>query len=317
MMPTLPSNALTTNRRNALLHLGWLCASLPSAWTQTQSACGLSIGTYGLQSWSLQEAIRKVSQAGFDGIEIAAMPGYPGDPERLSQSTRRSLRHQLIDLDLRLDAIMAGIKPGLNAIGQADRLERMKQCLELAQTLATPDQEPIVQTILGGPPKQPLPTPWIDELQKWRELAERSGVTISIKPHRGHLISRPRTAIQLLKEIGQSKRLRMVFDYSHFAFRDIPLNESIRTSSPWVNYVVLKDAHQNASNVEFGLPSRTNPWSHADLIRSFYDHGYRGSFCCEISSHVWNRPGYDPQLALETSHRSMASAFQRAGVARG
>ncbi len=275
------------------------------------------MGTYGLQAWSLEKSIDAIAEIGFDGIEIAAMPDYPGAPEKLSAMRRQALRRQLRHHDLTLVAIMAGIQPSPQAKARRSNLERLQQCLELAQDLQSPNQPALVQTILGGRPANQFPAYFQDELAEWSELAQATQTTIAIKPHRGHALSTPGQAIPLLKALGPESRIRLAFDYSHYAFRNLPIKATIKTAFPWTAYVVLKDAYQTeAGQVRFALPGTTPSWDHAEIIQSFHQSGYRGPYCCEISSHVWRSPTYDPANALKTCYQNTTRARTRAQLSK-
>jgi hypothetical protein len=69
--------------------------------------------------------------------------------------------------------------------------------------------------------------------------------------------------------------------------------------------------------VHFALAGEGDKWDHADIISALHDRGYRGDFCCEVSSQIWrNAPGYDPVKAAKICFDNMVAAFDRAGVAR-
>jgi sugar phosphate isomerase/epimerase len=305
----------TFSRREILTVLaGFIGSTLLSE--EAQVSCSLSIGTYGLQMLPLETVIEAVSKTGYDGIEIAAMPGYPGDPNLLSPAKRKQIRTQLSNLDLRLDAIMAGILPSEEPAKRKTNLDRLQQCFDIAHELSLGPHLPLVQTILGGRPDQIPSESFIDEIGTWKDLAAKHQTILAIKPHRGHTLSSPDQGIKLLKHLGPSPWLRLAFDYSHYAFRNLSIENTIKTSLPWTSYVVLKDAFKRESDIRFALPGTTESWDQADVIRRFYEGGYRGSFCCEISSHVWKQKNYNPITAIQTSYKAMADAFRRARVPR-
>ncbi|MBT5707669.1 MAG: sugar phosphate isomerase/epimerase [Verrucomicrobia bacterium] len=305
----------TFSRREILTTLaGSLGYSLLSE--ETPTPCSLSIGTYGLQMLPLKTAIDLVSKTGYDGIEIAAMPGYPGDPNLLSSEKRKEIKTQRSNLGLRIDAIMAGIVPSEEPSKRTTNLDRLQQCFDFAQELSTGNHRPLVQTILGGKSDKKPSDAFIEEIGTWKDLALKNQTVLAIKPHRGHTISSPDQGIKLLRHLGPSPWLRLAFDYSHFAFRNLSIENTIKTSLPWTGYVVLKDAIIREGKIRFALPGATESWDQAEVIRRFYEGGNRGSFCCEISNHVWKQQNYNPITAIQTSYEAMADAFRRAGVPR-
>jgi inosose dehydratase len=108
----------------------------------------------------------------------------------------------------------------------------------------------------------------------------------------------------------------MVYDYSHYAFRDMPLEDTVRTALPYTAHIAVKDAVRDGDEVKFVLPGAGGTPDHATLLRLFYRGGYRGDVCCEVSSMVSREPGYDPVAAARTCYRNMARAFEEAHVPR-
>jgi inosose dehydratase len=108
----------------------------------------------------------------------------------------------------------------------------------------------------------------------------------------------------------------MVYDYSHYAFRDLPLEQTIRMALPYTAHVAVKDPVEEGNRVVFKLPGEAGTVDFASMIRQFHEGGYRGDFNCEVSGMVWNQPGYDPIQAAKLCHANMSAAFQKAGVKR-
>jgi sugar phosphate isomerase/epimerase len=130
-------------------------------------------------------------------------------------------------------------------------------------------------------------------------------------------MSRPAEAIWLIRQLREPSGLRMVYDYSHYAFRDMPLEDTVREAMPFTAHVAVKDAVERDGRVQFLLPGASGTFDYARLLKLLYDAGYRGDICCEVSSMVSSRPGYDPAAAARTCYRNMARAFKEARVPRG
>src|SRR5262249_17332189 len=117
--------------------------------------------------------------------------------------------------------------------------------------------------------------------------------------------------------LGDSPRLRMVYDYSHYAFRDMPLEETVREALPYTAHVAVKDAVRDGEAVKFVLPGASGTFDYSHLLKLLVDGGYRGDVCCEVSSMVSRAAGYDPVAAAKSCYASMTQAFKAANVARG
>ncbi|MCB1224876.1 MAG: DUF1080 domain-containing protein [Verrucomicrobiales bacterium] len=262
----------------------------------------IGMGTYALPGYSLSDAIRLVAETGFDSIEIASMPGYHGAPDQLAKPQRVAARKQMGDLGLKFGALMG--LPFPDAAKQAENTEWVKQMLELARDLST-EEQPLIQTVLGGGKWEEKKALFRDTLGPWVELAKQAGVRLAIKPHRSHAMDLPQQAIWLIEQLNASGTLGLVFDYSHFAYRDLPFEEMVRIALPHTSYVVMKDAVQRDGKVQFALPGETAAIPHAAILKQFLEGGYRGEVCAEVSSQVSKAEGYDPVQATVTCHTNL------------
>jgi len=275
----------------------------------------LSIGTYSLKGIAVEAAVPLVAEIGYDGIEIAVQPGFDGEPQRMPGARRQGVRKLLDDRGLILTALMEQITPATDDTEHRQALERLRRVFELAHELA-PKAPPLVQTVLGGGRWDERKKLYRDRLADWLAAAEAASVTLAIKPHRGGAMSRPDEAIWLIRQLGDSPRLRMVYDYSHYAFRDMTVEATVRQARPYTAHVAVKDAVKEGEQVKFALPGAGGQFDYAALLRLLHKEGYRGDVCCEVSSMVSRAPGYDPRAAARTCYRNLARAFQEADLSR-
>lgn len=267
-----------------------------------------SIGTYGMKGVALDKAVATIAALGYDGLEIAAMPDTEGEPARLSADRRKELCRLIGERGLRLTALMENLPPAADEAGRKTDLDRLRRVLELARDLGAP----LVQTVLGGGAWEEKKNLFRDRLGEWLAAAKEAKIVVAVKPHRGGALSRPDEAVWLIRQLGDPPLLRMVYDYSHYAFRDMPVEETVRTALPVMAHVAVKDAVQKGDKVEFLLPGESGAFDYAALLRQLLDGGYRGDVCCEVSSMIWKRPGYDPEAAAKRCYELMAPAFERA-----
>jgi sugar phosphate isomerase/epimerase len=285
------------------------------ATAEGRAGCTLSIGTYSLKGMALDDAIALVAGIGYDGIEIAAQPGFDGEPSRLPATRREEIRRRLDGAGLTLSALMENLPPSPDDRQHRADVDRLGRVLDLARALATA-RPPLVQTVLGGGTWDEKKGLFRDRLADWLEAARRREVVLAIKPHRGGALSRPDEAIWLIRQLGDSPWLRLVYDYSHYAFRDLPLVDTAREALPYTAHLVVKDAVRQGDRVTFALPGEAGTVDYPTLLRTFYAGGYRGDVCCEVSAMITSRPGYDPASAARACYASMSRAFERAEVPR-
>jgi len=277
--------------------------------------CSLGFGSYGLPAFSLEDSIRLISSIGYDAIEIVSIPGYHGDPELVSLETRKTVRRLLSDSGLKLGALMGLPIPSEETGKQQSNLDWFKRLLELAHDLTVKDV-PLIQGVLGGGKWEQKKNLFRDQVGQWLELAVAAGITIAIKPHRGHAMSTPDDAVWMNHELGDNPHLRMVYDYSHYAFRDMPIETTVAAALPYTSYLVMKDAVQKNGKVIFELPGQAGTIDHAHVLSLFYEGGYRGEICPEVSSLVWRAEGYNPEDAARYCYRNLNNIFTDAGVNR-
>jgi len=280
-----------------------------------EGGCTLSIGTYSLKGLALDDAIEAVAAIGYDGVEIAVIPGHDAEPAKLNAAARRDLRRRLAGR-LALTALMENLSPATDAKRHQADLDRLRRVVDLSNDLA-PARPPLVQTVLGGGTWDDKKALFRDRLGDWAGVFREGRVVLAIKPHRGGALSRPSEAAWLIAQLGDPPWLRMVYDYSHYAHRDMTVASTVREALPVTAHVVVKDAVQVGDKVEFRLPGESGTFDYAALLRLWHAGGYRGDVCCEVSSQVSSKPGFDPVAAAQVCYRSMARAFVEAKVARG
>jgi len=274
-----------------------------------------SFGTYGMKSMSTEDAIRTVAQIGYDGIEIAARSDWDAAPARMPQHRRDQVRTLLADAGLRLTALMEHLYPAEDKVEHEAGLVRLREVARLGHDLsqATP---PLIQTVLGGGTWDEQKNMLRDRLGDWDQLGAETQTVIAIKPHRGGAMSKPSEAAWLIQQLGNPLWIRMVYDYSHYAFRDMSVAETVETALPYTAHIAIKDTIQTDKGFQFVLPGASNAFDYADLFKRFYAGGYRADICCEVSGMVSNQAGYDPIAAAMTCYANIAPQFEQAGVPR-
>ncbi|RMF42455.1 MAG: sugar phosphate isomerase/epimerase [Planctomycetota bacterium] len=276
------------------------------------AGCTLGFSTYGMKDLSTEDALRCIASVGFDSVEIVVRDGWDFDSASVDRERRARIRSILNETGLKLAALMEHVFP---APRQQAVLERLRLAADLAHELA-PQAPPLVQTVLGNGVFEEQKTMLRDALGAWAEVARQTGTTIAIKPHRGGVVSQPAEAIWLLEQVGAGRWLRMVYDYSHYAFRGLDLTETISQALPYTAHVAVKDAVQEGTRVVFRLPGSSGTIDYPHMFRQFFAGGYRGDFNCEVSGMVWSQAGYDPVSAAQQCYRAMRRAFVTAGVPR-
>ena len=293
--------------------------------TSKASAMTLGFSTYGMKSLKTEIALQHIADTGFDAVELTVWPDWDAAPGNMSPERRKAVAGQISDNNLKLTSLMEHIEPAADNAQHKLQLQRITSVFEMACDLehhpstsvySSGPQRPLVQTVLGKGDWMQQRERLRDRLGDWLQAATSFQVVLAIKPHRGGVMSRPEQAVWLIEQLGSSPWLRMVYDYSHYAFRDMSVEQTVATALPWTAHVAVKDAVQQQEKVVFRLPGEEGTIPYAKLLKLLFDGGYRGDINCEVSGMVWNQTGYDPVAAARFCYQKMAQAFVDAAVPR-
>ena len=214
----------------------------------------LGFSLYGMKTLPLADAIRACARIGYDGVELALIPGYPCEPKLLGVDGRKELRTRLADAKLRLLGLMENLVEPADEAGHRANLDRLKAAAELGQALA-PDAPPPIETVLGGKPAE-----WervrerlAERLRDWAAVGKDAKTVIAVKPHVGNALHTIDGASGSMKQVD-SPWLRLAFDFSHFRLRDVPLATAVEKLIPLSAFVHVKDAKGTPEKFEFLLP---------------------------------------------------------------
>jgi sugar phosphate isomerase/epimerase len=279
------------------------------------AAVGFATGTYGMKSVPTREALSTLARVGYDGVELCLIPGWLTDPARLSSGDRAGLRRMLADSGLALPAFLESLPMIGTPEKRAYNLERLKLAAGLAHALSA-SRPPCIDTVLGlkSSDWEGAKERMAGELGDWANVAESSSVTIAIKPHAGQALNTPAKALWLLKQTG-SARIRLVYDYSHMSLEGFALERSLREMLPETALVSVKDARGTAAHPEYLLPGdgATDYLVYFRLLKRLR---YRGFVAVEVSSMIFQKPGYDAIAAAQLCYQRLAPVFEKSGLTR-
>jgi inosose dehydratase len=263
---------------------------------------------YGMKLLPLEDALAISSRIGYDGVELALLPGYPTEPSKLKAEDRVRLRKQLADRKLDLLGLMENLNEPATKMVHQSNLDRLKAAAELAQALA-PDRPPPIETILGGKPGtwDDIKTQLVDHLGAWATLAEKSKTVIAVKPHVSNAMQTPAQAVWLMKQV-KSPWLRLAYDFSHFRLQDLKLSETLDAIAPYAAFIHIKDAKGTPAKFEFLLPG-SGDIDYAALLKHLRTTAYRGPIVIEVSGQIFNKKDYDPAATAKKCYADLEQNF--------
>jgi sugar phosphate isomerase/epimerase len=273
--------------------------------------------TWGMPTVSAGVFIPFLARLGFHGIELTVIPGYTTALGLLDAAERRRIARMLKDHGLELPAIAAHTSMvARDPETAAAHWARLTSAVDLAVDWALDGAPPAVDTTVGGTTEQwdDLKPLLVERMGALVRYGERRGVVIAAEPHVGSMLDTPGRVLELLHEI-RSPYLKLNFDISHFNVMGIPIAESVAALARHTVHTHVKDERGTVPDYEFLIPGE-GQFDYVAYLQAMRQHGYDGFITAEVAIMVQRRPGYDPLAAAEQSYRTLARAFDQAGIAR-
>lgn len=309
--------APTSRRRFLATALGTAAGLVLPSTTRasaTRGAMTLGFTLYGAKGVSLERFLPRLKSLGFDSVELCVAPGWGYEPEACSPQRRKEIAAQLDGAGLGLPCLMEHVGLEGDAAGQKTVCQRLARAAEMGHALA-PQAPPVVESTMGGKPQAwgQVRNQFRDALGAWATVARQSQTVIAVKPHRFNAVNLPENAVWLVNQVA-SPWIKLVYDFGHFVFRGMTLEKSLDTMLPQTAFVHMHDTVEDKGTVQFVMPGESRQIDYVALFRRLDQAGYRGCACCEVSSMVFKKPGYDPFTAAEICARNMTSALRQAGL---
>ena len=273
--------------------------------------------TWGMPAVPVDTMIPFLARAGYDGIELTVIPGYTTELARLDSAERRRIARMLKDHHLELPAIAAQTSMvERDPETAAAYWSRLTAAVDLAVDWALDGGPPAVDTTVGGGSEQwdELKPLLVERMGALVRYGEERGVVIAAEPHVASMLDTPARVLELLRLID-SPYLKLNFDISHFNVQGVPIAESVPALAPHTVHTHVKDERGIVPSYEFLIPGE-GEFDYVAYLHAMRECGYDDYITAEISIMVQRRPGYDPFAAAEQTYRTLARAFEEAGIAR-
>ncbi|MGD9713715.1 MAG: sugar phosphate isomerase/epimerase family protein [Thermomicrobiales bacterium] len=277
----------------------------------------LSYSTWGMPHVPIEVAVEHCATLGFDGLELAVIPGWSTNAAGLDAAARRRIRSLYDQHGLDLCGLSGNVSLLADADGaQRDAIEHFRSYLELAAELQHPGQQLIVTTTSAGRSEE-----WNDRRQELADIlgslalhAASLGVGVGIEPHVGTALRTPDDVLWVVREVNHPA-LTIHFDISHFNVQGLHMDEVVATLAPHSAHTHVKDERGIAPAHEFLIPGE-GEMDYVRYLEAMLKAGYNGHIVVEVSLMVQARPDYDPLSAAAHSYRVLAKAFEDARIPR-
>jgi len=277
----------------------------------------IGYSTWGMPNLPIDDALNQLKRIGYDGVEVAVLPGWTTELYTLDGAERNRIRSLFDQHGFDMPAVAGHCSVlARDPDEHAQNWDRLTGAVDLCADWASPSGTPVLETVLGG---------GVDEWETVEELAvERlsalaaygaeRGVTIAIEPHVGCALDTPEKSLRLLEQID-SPHFKINFDISHFDVLGIPTAESVAALVPHSVHTHVKDQRGRYPEHESLIPGE-GPFDYVDYMREMDRIGYDGYITGEVSMMVHKRPDYDPVAAAELTYQTLTEAFAKAGISR-
>ncbi len=277
----------------------------------------LGYSTWGMPKLSIDIAVDRIASLGFDGLEISVLPAWTTAIDTLDAAERKRILKLVNDKGLTISAISGHAsllekEPADNA----KNLERLKAAIDLAVEWAQNGRIPYVNTLSGG-----RTADWdaqhvifAERLLPAAEYAAAKGVTLAMEPHVDGLVDTPDRMVTILKMVD-APALKVNFDISHFDILGMTTEESVATLAPYSVHTHVKDQRGRYPDYEFLTPGEGD-FDYVEYLRAMQAHGYDGFINAEVSIMRQRKEDYDALAACDLSYRTLAKAFEDAGIGR-
>ena len=295
---------MTFTRRTLLA-----AAAAPLAIAASKPAVRLSIGTYGMQSIPVDQAIQEIRKIGYDGAELCLMPGWPSEPAKLDAAARKRIRATRFPIPSMIEAFNTLASP------EAHRatLDRIRAAATLAHDIA-PKAPPVLQSVLGGKPSEweQVKDRMAERLADWARVAAENRILITVKSHVGSASDTPEKLIWLLDRV-RHPAVKGIYDYGHFELLGIDLEKSLDLLLPRSEFITVKDGKRVDGAPRFMLPGEgtIDYRRYCAKLKAMH---WRGWMLVEVSRQLQTVAGFDPIRAARKSYAHLAPILREAGL---
>ena len=270
----------------------------------------LYYSTYGMKSLDIFEALPRLRDMGFEGMEIAVTPGWPTEPALLDADARRRLSALLRELAFPTPALMALLSPCVQGQGRPAALDQFRATFELGRDLRQDADRFVVSTTLGGKPAWEDGRETIaDLLLELADIAAGYDALVAVEPHAGDDFETPEKAAWLMERTSH-EHLGLNFDYSHFLVEGFGLQHSIDLNLEYAFHNHIKSGYKDADGrVRYLLPG-DGDLDVVEFFRAMRAAGWDSYICPEVTGQIWTLDDYDPWATAQRCFDVLAGARQ-------
>jgi sugar phosphate isomerase/epimerase len=252
--------------------------------------------TNSYHTYTLDEALAGIAEAGYAGVELSAVPGWT--------------EHVVLDDDpaeLRAKLAHHGLTP-VSLSGHSDLTTKEGLAHGVKAVRWAADYGlPIVNTAIGGHwSEDEDESAFLGNIDELATVAEEAGIVVALEIHGDIMASGAKTK-PLVERIGRES-IRVNYDTANCEFYGaVTAIEDIPAIAPYLAHVHLKDKVGGPREWDFPAPGEGHV-DFAGVLRALADAGYTGPYSVEIEfkGEPWP-PLAEVTRAMTSSYRHLSS----------
>lgn len=265
--------------------------------------------------YDLPEAVRRIADHGYDGVELLGDDPHAYFPE-FDDEDRRSVTTALEETGLDVSNVNANtamgyyddappsafFDPALVTADETDRtwrVEYTKQAIDLADTVDSPS----ICVATGRPLPGTLPDEayeyLLESLHEILDYAEERGIDVGIEFEAELLVESTEETLELIDDVGRSS-LGINLDVGHAAVYGEDLEETIHRSAGHITGVHLEDIAGGRRGKHYHLVPGDGDLDFRDIFDAFDDVGYDGYATLELYTYP-----DEPDTAASRSYEAL------------
>ncbi len=272
-------------------------------------AFSLGYSTYALKMLDPFDAVRLISDVGYDALEICSAEGWASSPTVFSNSQQSDLAKLSQDLGFPSPIMFGLIDVCVPHSDRMQMLELTKKKFEMAHRLHY-DDSPVLSTTTPGhsaPPWESGKNQIRDAFLSLADMAAESDIVIAIEAHAGTDFETPEKA-QWMMEQTNHPNLKLDLDISHFVVEGSEMVHSVDLTANHSAMVHIKDGEKVNGEVQFCLPG-DGRIDIPEFMRALKRNGLEHlPVYAEVSVQQSRQPHYSPRRAAEFCFNALDSA---------
>jgi len=256
----------------------------------------LGVTTACYVGFTLEDALRGISEAGFPCVEIVAANGIPGaehiQPNSITDKEIVSLKRKVADANLQLISLA-----GYSDLTKPESVAYTKKCLDVAEKLGVK----VITTGCGRDASKEAVNQFYENMEELGEYALDKGVTIGVETH-GGITPTGKHVSEAIRKID-SKAVRINYDTGNVIyFGGAKPEEDLKYALEYLVHLHLKDNIGGQGSYNFPPLGQGNV-DFDSIFEILQENHYSGGFSVEIE---YQR---STQKTIELIDQGLASSF--------